>query len=71
MEITILNKQYDINLKKLSLQDNKLQSLPTEIGNLRNLQQLYLSNNQIQSLPAEIGNLINLQISVCKLKLVI
>ena len=38
-----------------------MQSLPAEIGNLRNLQNLNLSYNQLQSLPAEIGNLINLK----------
>ena len=39
-----------------------MQSLPAEIGNLRNLQNLNLSYNQLQSLPAEIGNFCNLKI---------
>ena len=61
MKITILNREYNVNIKKINLSNNQLQSLPAEIGNLRNLQILGLYNNQLQSLPAEIGNLINLQ----------
>ena len=43
------------------LYNNKLQSLPKEIGRLINLQRLDLSYNELQSLPKEIGQLINLQ----------
>ena len=61
IEITILNKRYNVNLQVLNLSNNQLQSLPAEIGNLHNLQKLDLSNNQLQSLAAEIGNLCNLK----------
>ena len=39
--------------------NNKLSSLPTEIGNLINLQQLYLNHNQLNSLPTEILSIKN------------
>ena len=62
MSVLIGNKNYDIkNTKILELNNNKLSSLPTEIGNLVNLQELYLRGNQLSSMPAEIGNLVNLK----------
>ena len=61
MQITILNKEYNVNIKKLDLGLYQLQSLPTEIGNLINLEKLYLRDNKLQSLPIEIGNLCNLK----------
>ncbi len=48
-------------LLSLSLNDNKLVSIPKEIGNLEKLQTLYLSNNKLTSIPEEIGNLTNLK----------
>ena len=48
MSVTILNKKYDINLKKLYLFNNQLTSLPAEISNLINLKKLNLSNNQLE-----------------------
>ena len=57
MKITIFNKKYNVNKKKLFLSYNQLQSLPAEIGNLRNLQYLYLYNNKLQSLPSEFLNI--------------
>jgi Leucine-rich repeat (LRR) protein len=61
MSITILGKEYNINLQTLDLSDNQLMIMPAEIGKLVNLQNLYLENNQLMIMPAEIGKLVNLQ----------
>jgi len=47
---------------KLNLYNNKLETLPPEIGLLSNLQELSLSNNKIETLPPEIGSLSNLRV---------
>ena len=59
----LVHYEKDINVicKKLSLDDNELQSIPPEIGQLSTLQELYLSCNQLQSIPPEIGQLSMLQ----------
>jgi len=44
-------------LTRLILQQNKLSSLPSSIGELTALQLLYISNNKLTSLPDSIGNL--------------
>jgi Leucine-rich repeat (LRR) protein len=44
----------------LNLYDNKLLSLPNEIGDLKNLRELGLSENRLTTLPKTIGNLVNL-----------
>src|SRR3990167_8007084 len=44
-------------LTKLDISNNRLTSLPGEIGGLRALQRLLVSFNQLTSLPAEIGRL--------------
>ncbi len=49
-------------ITELYLSENKLESLPAEIGLLIKLEYLDLSSNKLQSLPAEIGLLKNLQI---------
>ena len=46
----------------LDLSGKKLQSLPSEIGDLINLTELNLSNNSLASLPPDIGRLTNLTI---------
>lgn len=49
------------NLTQLMLYDNKLVTLPKEIGLLRKLKTLDLSNNQLVSLPSEMSQLSDLQ----------
>lgn len=49
-------------LTKLYLNNNRLQSIPPEIGQLRNLMHLDLSLNQISVLPPEMGMLVNLKV---------
>ncbi|XP_027021203.1 E3 ubiquitin-protein ligase LRSAM1 [Tachysurus fulvidraco] len=48
-------------IKVLDLHDNKLTSLPEDIGQLSSLQVLNAENNQIKALPVSIGDLRNLQ----------
>ena len=50
-----------LEIEKLCLNNNKLTSLPTSIGNLTSLKQLNLSYNNLTSLPPEIGNLSSLE----------
>ena len=50
---------------KLNISNNKLTTLPPEIGNLINLQVINCSGNNLTTLPPEIGNLINLQNFEC------
>lgn len=45
------------NLETLALEQNKLESLPPEIGNLRKLKHLFLRRNKLKELPREIGKL--------------
>ena len=48
-------------LNKLFVDNNKLQTLPAEIGLLRNLSHLDISNNELSELPERIGMLVNLK----------
>jgi len=43
----------------LNLKDNQVESIPKEIGYLKNLERIDLTNNNLTSLPAEIGLLEN------------
>ena len=52
--------RYDF-LKKLYLNHNNLDHLPTQIGKLRSLVELEASSNQLREIPAEIGMLTNLE----------
>ncbi|XP_020749282.1 DISP complex protein LRCH3 isoform X6 [Odocoileus virginianus] len=47
----------DLPLKVLIASNNKLVSLPEEIGHLRYLTELDVSCNEIQTIPSQIGNL--------------
>jgi Leucine-rich repeat (LRR) protein len=48
-------------MTKLYLNDNKLTSIPDEIGNLVNLEELYLHQNKLTELPNSIGECTKLQ----------
>ena len=48
-------------LTVLSLQRNRIKTLPREVGLLKSLRELYLRNNLIREVPTEIGSLANLQ----------
>ena len=50
------------NLQRLYLSNNKLKTIPKELGQLSNLQQLNLYYNQLTTIPKELGQLSNLQI---------
>ena len=50
------------NLQRLSIQLNKIRSLPTSIGEMRSLQHLDAHFNQLHGLPLSIGRLTNLEI---------
>ncbi len=48
-------------LIQIMILNNKIESIPAEIGNMSELQKLDLSGNKISSIPKEIGNLSNLK----------
>ncbi|XP_012078954.1 LRR repeats and ubiquitin-like domain-containing protein At2g30105 isoform X2 [Jatropha curcas] len=50
------------NLAVLSLSQNHLTTLPSELGALRSLKQLHVSNNKLNCLPVEIGFLTQLEV---------
>ena len=50
------------NLKKLSLDDTKLKSLPASIGRLRKLEVLSLAKNDLKTLPITLGFCENLSV---------
>lgn len=47
-------------MRVLDLEENRIESLPSEIGLLRDLQRLILQSNQLTALPRTIGHLTNL-----------
>lgn len=49
------------NLTMLDISNNKLRSLPTELGDMISLCHLYLNNNQLRVLPYELGKLFRIQ----------
>lgn len=50
------------HLRKLSLSDNLLSTIPKKIKELANLKEFYLPNNHIKQIPDEITELTNLEI---------
>ena len=46
---------------RLNLDNNQIESLPENIGNLTNITSISLQNNHLKSLPNSIGNLVNLE----------
>lgn len=51
-----------VNLEKLSIQLNKIRSLPTSVCEMRSLRYLDAHFNELRGLPAAIGRLTNLEI---------
>ena len=49
------------SLEELDAKDNKLTTLPRQIGRLDNLIILTLTNNQLEHVPSSIGDLVNLE----------
>ncbi len=49
------------DVRILDLSENRLTTLPKEIGKLQKLQKLYLNENRLITLPKEIGQLKNLR----------
>ena len=51
-----------VNLRRLSVNLNKIRSLPTSVGEMKSLQHLDLHFNELGGLPPTIGKLTNLEI---------
>lgn len=49
-----------VNLRKLSVQYNKIRSLPTSVGEMKSLQHMDVHFNELHGLPLTVGNLTNL-----------
>ncbi len=53
--------QNPLDVRVLELSEQKLKTIPKEIGQLQNLQELNLWNNQLTTLPKEIEQMQNLR----------
>lgn len=60
--LQIIEQTIKDNAKILDLSNQRLKTLPPEIGQLVNLKGLYLVRNQLKTLPHEIGNLKSLTV---------
>ena len=59
--LEIIEEAAEDGRTELNLSDEKIKSLPAEIGQLTNLKELSLSGNQLTSVPKELGKLTNLR----------
>jgi len=59
--LSLLDQQEIESIGRLFLNNNQLQSIPKEIGELKNLKWFDLRNNQLQSIPKEIEELKSLK----------
>ncbi len=50
------------NLKRLYVEDCRMNFLPESLTNATSLEELYLSNNKLTEMPADLGQLVNLRI---------
>jgi len=61
--VTVPASIFTMNLLKvLGLSMNRIEELPSQIGDLKNLEELHLIGNQINLLPEQISNLVNLKL---------
>lgn len=51
-----------VNLRRLDLSKNFIDTLSPEIGKLTNLEEINLNRNRLRNIPREIGNLTNLKV---------
>ena len=60
-----MKKNFDLRLtlpfSRLWLHNNKIKSLPNEIGNLVKLKELLVHNNNLYTFPTSISNLLKLK----------
>lgn len=56
---------FALKVRNLDAANNKLSTIPREIGNCTNITRLVLSNNALEALPGEIGRLVKLKILIC------
>lgn len=62
MYVCVQDSLCDIDsLEELDAKNNKLTSLPYQIGKLYNLVTLTLTNNQLEHIPGSLGDLVNLE----------
>ncbi len=60
-KVILRNLEYFRKVEKFYVSNNKLQSLPAEINELKEVTELNINDNQIQYIPPQIGQLVSLQ----------